>query len=157
MISCCRRDSLPAEECSYMSSRISQIRPTKISEGFPISFLSAYSTFTGHCLFGQVLLTCGSNIISLPSSIWHHHHPHQGIPLQRGEGCICFTVFREVSRTGKPGCCVHGLVKSDKDWERWTTTTERSPSVQFLVPQCLKELLEKMILWIFFFMKRFEE
>ena len=99
-----QEDSLPAEECSYEFTNWSNKTNKDIWGFFPISFLfSAYSTFTGHCLFGQVLLTCGSNIISLPSSIWHHHHPHQGIPLQRGEAASVLQSLERGLRTGKPG------------------------------------------------------
>lgn len=79
-----------AEECSYGFTNQSNQPNDDIWESFsPISFFSsAYSTSTGHCLIGQALLTCRSEMTSPSSSIWHPHHPHQGIRLQRGESAL---------------------------------------------------------------------
>ena len=93
---------------AHMSSQISQIRPTNISEGFfsPISFLSsASSTSTGHCLIGQVLLTCGSDITSLPSSIWHHHYPHQAFHSKEERLHLFYSLQREISGQESLACC----------------------------------------------------
>ena len=100
-------DSLPAEECSYEFTNQSN-KTNKYIWGFfsPISFLSsASSTSTGHCLIGQVLLTCGSDITSLPSSIWHHHYPHQAFHSKEERLHLFYSLQREVSGQESLACC----------------------------------------------------
>ena len=130
-----------------MSSRISQIRPTKISEGFS-HFFPFFCLFHLHWTLSYWSSTANMWIRHHQPTIFHLAPPPSpsGHSTPKRRDCICFTIFRERSQDRKAWrAAVHGLVKSRTRLSNWTTATQRS---QHTVPcaQCRKELLGK---WFF--------
>ena len=133
-----------------MCSWISQIRPTKISEGFS-HFFPFFCLFHLHRTLSYWSSTANMWIRHHQPTIFHLAPPPSpsGHSTPKKRDCICFTVFRERSQDRKAWrAAVHGLVKSRTRLSNWTTATERSQRTVPCAPVS-QGTLKKMILWIF--------
>ena len=91
---------------AHMSSQISQIRPTNISEGFFFPhFLPFFCLFHLHWTLSYWSSTANMWIRHHQPTIFHLAPPlsPSGIPLQRGETAFVLQSPERDLRTGKPG------------------------------------------------------
>ena len=147
-------DSLPAEECSYEFTNQSNKTNKYIWGFFFPHFLPFFCLFHLHRTLSYWSSTANMWIRHHQPTVFHLAPPlsPSGIPLQRGETTFVLQSPERGLRTGKPGMLQSmGLWRVRQDWA--TEQPQRGLNTQFLVPQCLKELLGKLFFEYFLYEK----